>query len=248
MHVTRVGFASMKGTRHLARPVVHLTPGGVEDDRRFAVVDPKTRHVLRTVRHPMLAPVEARVHGDQLTLRFPDGTEVAGSTSRSAPPVAGDYWGRPVPLHPLDGALDGPLSALLARPVVVVSVDPGDAVWGAPVSVVTTGELERLAAFLRGAGQDVPADMAERFRATMTVEAASDPLPGSRLRVGQAVIEIVGPIDRCAVIDADPRTGMRAPGLLAALARGDGPPVFGVDARVVEAGPVRVGDRVVPSR
>lgn len=244
MHVTRVGYAAMKGTRHVARPVVHLTAEGAEGDRRFAVVDPATHHVLRTVRHPALARIEARVQADRLVLRFPDGTEVSGSTQEAGPPVAGDYWGRAAPLHPLDGALDGAVSALVGRPAAVICVDPGVVVWGAPVSLVTTGELARLEALLHEAGQDVPADLAERFRATMTVEAASDPVPGSRLRVGEAVIEVVGAIDRCAVVDADPWTGVRTPGLLAALARGGGPLVFGVDARVVEPGTVAPGDRV----
>ncbi|KQU65179.1 MOSC N-terminal beta barrel domain-containing protein [Phycicoccus sp. Root101] len=245
MRVQRVGFAAIKGTRHLTRSSVHLTADGAEGDRRFAIVDPATHHVLRTVAHPSLARVEARVDADLLTLQFPDGTAFSGSTDRTGAPVTGDYWGRPVLLHPLDGALAACLSSALGRPATLCASDPGQVVWGAPVSVVTTGALHQLEHALRAAGQDVPTDLAERFRATMTLEAASDPMPGSRLQVGAAVIEIVGAIDRCAVVDADPRTGLRAGGLLAALARPDGPPLFGLGARVVEPGTVVPGDRVV---
>ena len=246
MRVHRVGFAVIKGTRHLTRSSVDLTADGATGDRGFAVVDPATHHVLRTVAHPALALVEARVHADQLTLRLPEGTEVSGATRRVGPQSIGDYWGRPVLLHRLDGALDSCLSAFLERPAALFSADPGQVVWGAPISIVTTGALERLEAELRSAGRVVPADLAERFRATLTLEAAVDPAPGQRLRVGAAVVEVVGPIDRCAVVDADPSTSDRHSGILTTL--GPGAPTFGVDARVIEPGTVARGDLVVPGR
>ncbi|GAA2736089.1 hypothetical protein GCM10009867_19950 [Pedococcus aerophilus] len=250
MRVARVGFAAVKGTRHLTRGSIRVTTGGVEGDRAYAVADPSTGQVLRTVQHPALGRVEAEVAGDRLCLRMPDGTEVRGSTERTGPPVTGDYWGREAALHPLDGTLDGAVSAFLGRPAVVVAVDPGVAVWGASVSMLTTGTLARLEAGLRLEGIDVPRDLAERFRASVVLEAESDPSSGQRLRVGSAVVEVVGPIDRCAVIDADPVGGNRRPGILTALGPlgfvdAAGSPVFGVDARVREAGSVAPGDLVI---
>lgn len=246
MRVNRVGFAAVKGARHLTLPEVHLTGDGVERDRWFALAEPTTHRVLRTVQHPQLGRVVATVNGDQLTLRLPDGAEVSGSTARVGPRAVGDYWGRPAGVHRLDGALDEWVSMLVGRPAVVVGVDPGHAVWGAPVSVITTGALARLEAVLRAADREVPADLAERFRSNLILDASSDPVPGQRLGVGSAVIEVVGPIDRCAVVDADPATGRRRSGVLTAL--GSGAPTFGVDARVIESGTVRPGDPVDWSR
>lgn len=258
MHVRRLGFAAVKGTRHLSRPLVQLTADGPEGDRRYAVADPATGRVLRTVDHPALARVEAEVEDGLLRLRLPDGTVLVGpaeADEADAPGAAGtgtvegDYWGRPATLRPLDGSHDAALTAYLGRPAtVVVATEPGAVVWGAPVSLVTTGELDRLAERLRTAGAPVPAALDERFRATVTLEADADPQPGTRLRVGAAVVEVVGRIDRCAVIDADPTTGLRDSRVLRHLERRDGLPVFGVDARVVTPGSVRVGDPGTPER
>ena len=257
MRVRRLGFTAVKGTRHLSRPLVQLTADGPEGDRRYAVADPATGRVLRTVDHPALARVEAEVEDGLLRLRLPDGTVLVGpaeADEADAPGAAGggtvegDYWGRPATLRPLDGSHDAALTAYLGRPATVVATEPGAVVWGAPVSLVTTGELDRLAGRLRAAGATVPAALDERFRATVTLEADRDPEPGSRLRVGAAVVEVVGRIDRCAVIDADPTTGLRDSRVLRHLEQRHGLPVFGVDARVLTPGSVRVGDPGTPER
>ena len=254
MRVRRLGFAAVKGTRHLSRPVVDLTVDGPEGDRRYAVADPSTGRVLRTVDHPALARVTAEVADGVLRLGLPDGTVVAGpadpadAAEEGGATVEGDYWGRPATLRPLDGSRDAALTAYLGLPATVVATEPGAVVWGAPVSVVTTGELDRLAGRLRRAGATVPAALDERFRATVTLEADADPVPGTRLRLGTAVVEVVGRIERCAVIDADPRTGRRGSRLLRHLEQHGGLPVLGVDARVVVPGQVRVGDPGTPER
>jgi uncharacterized protein YcbX len=245
VRVRRLGFAAVKGTRHLARPAVTLTVGGPEGDRRYAVADPSTGRVLRTVDHPALSRVEAEVVDGLLLLRLPDGTVVDGPAlpdGERARTVEGDYWGRLAPLRPLDGPHDAVLTAYLGRPAAVVATEPGAVVWGAAVSLVTTGELDRLVGRLHAAGATVPEGLDERFRATVTLEAATDPQPGTRLRLGAAVVEVVGRIERCAVIDADPGTGLRDSRVLRHLEHHDGLPTFGVDARVVVPGTVRAGD------
>ncbi len=115
-------------------------------------------------------------------------------------------------------------------------------VWGDVVSIVTTGALARLEHRLRARGLEPPPQLEERFRATVTLDAPDDPRPGSRLRLGSAVIEVGGRIDRCAVVDVGPDTGARDAPVLAHLERHDGLLTFGMDARVVEPGVVDVGD------
>ncbi|GAB3441654.1 MOSC domain-containing protein [Phycicoccus ginsengisoli] len=249
MRVRRLGYARVKGTRHLGRPAVVLTAAGVEGDRRYAVADPATGRVLRTVDHPSLARVEAEAQDGLLRLRLPDGTVLDGPAEPGGagrPPVAGDYWGRPATLHPLDGSHDAALTAYLQCPATLVATGPGAVVWGAPVSVVTTGALDRLAARLAAVGAPVPDALDERFRATVTLEAPDDPAPGTRLRLGTAVVEVVGRIDRCAVVDTDPRTGRRDAPVLRHLERSAGLLTFGVDARVLVPGTVRVDDPGTP--
>ena len=249
MQVRGVGFATVKGTRHLPRTSVTLAAHGPIGDRAFCLVDPATSRVLRTVEHPTLARVVATDIVGDLHLRLPDGTVVTGHPEPTAePPLTADYWGRPATLRLLAGPHAAGLAAYLGRPVRLAATRPGDVVWAGVVSVVTTGALERLAERLRAAGHVPPADLAERFRATLTLDAADDPLPGTTVRVGTATIEVARRIDRCAVVDVDPESGRRDSSVLAHLERHDGLLTFGVDARVVQPGQVGVGDTAAVER
>ena len=75
---------------------------------------------------------------------------------------------------------------------------------------------------------------------------------GRHVRLGEAVLEIGGPVPRCATTTRDPSTGERDLDTLREIAayRGkrDGKEIdFGVYAQVVRPGRVRVGDPVEPS-
>jgi len=79
---------------------------------------------------------------------------------------------------------------------------------------------------------------------------AEDAWIGSRVHIGSAVVVPGGNIGRCAVTTLDPTTGVSDLDTLAALATYRGgnvtsePLPFGVWARVVQPGIVRVGDAV----
>ena len=91
-------------------------------------------------------------------------------------------------------------------------------------------------------GYAVPPALDARFRATVTLVADKDPTPGTWLALGDAVVEVGQPLERCAVIDLDPVTGQRTGSRLLPLIRtGDGRLPFGVGARVVTPGTVSVG-------
>jgi uncharacterized protein YcbX len=241
--VRRLGFATLKGTRHLARGAVTLAVEGPVGDRVFCLVDVGSARVLRTVEHPSLTRVSATEVAGELRLSWDDGREVVGhpETTDEAP-LTVDYWGRPATVRLLDGPHSAALTAYLGRPVRLAATAPGDVVWAGAVSVVTSGELDRLADRLVGAGLTPPSGLDARFRATVTLDADQDPSPGTRLRVGSATVEVQRRIDRCAVVDIDPDTGLRDLPVLAHLERHDGLLTFGVDARVVQPGRVEVGE------
>lgn len=246
--VRRLGFAVLKGTRHLARDAVTLGVDGPVGDRAYCLVDPLSARVLRTVEHPSLTCVEATTgDGGGVRLRWPDGREVDGLLEATdEAPLTVDYWGRPATVRLLAGPHTAALAAYLGRPVRLAATAPGAVVWAGAVSVVTTGQLERLSRRILGAGLTAPPDLATRFRATLTLDAEHDPAPGTRLRVGAATIEVGRRIDRCAVVDIDPATGLRDVPVLAHLERRGGLLTFGVDARVVQAGRVEMGDPATP--
>jgi uncharacterized protein len=151
--------------------------------------------------------------------------------------------------------VDGPWAAAYARHlgrheadlVLARSSHPGEVVYGAPVSIVTTSSLDLLRD-RSGSGVD-----SAQFRATFTVDTGGsaahveDSWLGSRIRIGAAVVEVRSVTPRCAVVDLDPATGRRRSTVLRALGdyrRARGQVGFGVDAVVVAPGRVRVEDRV----
>jgi uncharacterized protein YcbX len=238
VQVVSVGYAAVKGTRHLARPEVWIEPAGVVGDRRWCLVDVAARQVLRTVAHPRLMGLA--VDGESLVAA---GTVAAGTGEQ----VTCDYWGREVALdlfdHPL-AARAAPLLGLSpARVVRLAAAPPRGVVYAGAVSLVALSTLEALAAEV-----GAPVDP-RRFRANLVVDTGLPPRAeeawvGREVRVGGAVVRPAALTTRCAVVDHHPETGERDLRVLAALPVVGGAPVCGVDGEVVTAGVVRPGDPV----
>lgn len=237
LHVLAAGFSPVKGMRHLAHDRVELDDRGPVGDRQWCLVDVEARRVLRTVQHPSLLGVVARVDGTTLALSLPGGESVSGVPAGTGETLVCDYWGRSVPLALTDGPHSGLVSRHLGRDVRLAAAPRGGVVFAAPVSVVGTASLKAL-------GDDVdPA----RFRATLVVETdepwIEDTWLGTEVQVGDAVLRIGCPIPRCAVIDHHPATGVKDRRLLKTLVgtrptNGAGEPMFGMYAEVVRGGVV----------
>jgi len=237
--VRRIGFTVLKGARHVERDAAELTRVGPRGDRCFALVDVEGRRVLRTVENPALTRLTATWDDPLLTVTTPDGDAVTGTPQPTDEPLlSADYWDREARLTLLDGPYADALTAYLGRPVRLARTAPGDVVWAEPVSIVTTGALHRLADRIRAAGNPVPGALDVRFRATLTLDLSDDPAAGTVLRVGDAVLRVGRPIDRCAVVDIDPATGARADRVLTHLRTEGGELRFGVGAHVVTPGRV----------
>ncbi len=246
VHVSRIGFTSLKGARHLGRPFVDLTRDGPVGDRVFCLVDLARQRVLRTVENPTLVQTRATWDAGVLTVTLP------GATVEGVPAVTGetrtlDYWGRRVALEIVDGPWAAAYSTHLGYDVVLARSTGGDVVYGASVSLVTTGSLDELS---RRVGTVV---LDSQLRATFTVHTDAphreDAWIGRRLALGGAEVEVRSAIPRCHVIDLDPDTGIRRTDALRALAdyrRQRNEVVFGVDAVVTKPGRVYVGDAVEP--
>lgn len=247
MHIDRIGFTPLKGGRHLERPYVDLNAAGPVGDRVFCLVDPTRDRVLRTVENPSLMQTTVLWDGDLLTVSLP-GATVAGAPAFTGETRTLDYWGRSVTLKIVDGPWAAAYSEHLGYEVVLAWSPPGDVVYGASVSLVTTGSLDELC---RRVGTPV---IDAQMRATFTVHTESPHLEdawiGRRLLLGEAEVEVRSAIPRCAVIDLDPDTGARRTYALRALAdyrRKGKELVFGVDAVVTQPGRVHLGDLVTLS-
>ena len=188
---------------------------------------------------------------DRLSLLFPDGTVVAGEVQLGER-VKTDFWRRrDVPGRVVEGPWAEALSALASRRLRLVKADvPGAGVDVEPVTLVSEESVAELA---RQAGRDTVDG--RRFRMLVDLAGCSpheeDSWAGRRVRIGAALLEVGGPVARCATTTRDPATGDRDFDTLRAIeayrGRRDGHDIdFGVYARVVEPGRVRVGDAVEP--
>ena len=247
MHVTRIGFTSLKGARHLDRPFVDLAWDGPVGDRVFCLVDLARERVLRTVENPTLLQTRVTWDAGLLTVSLP------GASAQGVPAFTGetrtlDYWGRRVALEIVDGPWAAAYSQHLGYDVMLARSPAGDVVYGASVSLVTTGSLDELS---RRVGTPV---RDSQMRATITVHTEAPHLEdawiGRRLQLGEAEVQVRSAIPRCAVIDLDPDTGRRRTDALRALAdyrRQRNELGFGVDAVVTQPGRVQIGDAVKPA-
>ena len=243
MHVSRIGFAALKGTRHVSRPSVDLRVDGPVGDRVFCLVDRARSRVVRTVENPTLMRTTARWHDGVLTAELPSGT-VEGAPTATGETLEVDYWGRTAALEVLDGPWAAAYTDYLGYPVELArSRRPGDVVYGGSVSLVTSSSLgcvsERLGSAVDSA----------QLRATFTVQTDGEPAHvedswvGRRVRVGEAEVEVRSGLPRCAVVDLDPATGLKRADVLRTLAgyrRSQGEVVFGVDAVVTRPGRVHL--------
>jgi len=254
-HVAWLHVAPIKALAIEERDRIELGRLGVEDDRRFCIVDPEGRMLNAKRVHQFVAIRPRFADGMRhLTLEMPDGTQVTGGVDLGAP-ITVSIYRRHVPASIALGPWSDALSSFAGRPVRLVRFDdPGEGVDRAGEDAgATLLSQESLRAIATAAGVDRPMDP-RRFRMLIGIADvaahAEDGWIGSRVHVGTAVVIPRGNVGRCAVTTVDPVTGISDLDTLAALASYRSaqvttePLAFGVWASVAEPGLVRVGDDV----
>jgi uncharacterized protein YcbX len=248
--------APVKGLRVEERDFVELGPSGVEDDRRFCIVDESGR-LLNGKRLASLTTIRARydAKSGELELGLPNGSSVGGVVAVGAA-ITVTIYGHAAPGHLVEGPWAEALTDELARPARLVRFDgPGHghdrADDSAGATLLSVASLERMQ---REAGSSAPVD-SRRFRMLIGVAGAGaheeDEWIGRRVRVGEAIVVPAGNVGRCVVTTRDPETARPDLDTLQLLARyrrdvaTTEPLAFGVWARVERPGMVRRDDDVV---
>ncbi len=218
---------SLAGERVDALRVDRRGAGG---DRTHALIWAGTNRRLTARQAPRMLAWRARydVPGADLDpaepppplLTAPDGTEHA--------------WDDP--------ALPALLEADLGRPVVLRRDVSGQQDLADTLLVTVDASLRAL-----GAALDIPADL-RRFRPNIHVELDAEPFAeegweGRRLRVGDVVLRLIHPCERCVIPTRDPDTQERDSRVLMWLIR-EHRELFGINAEVPEPGVIREGDPV----
>ena len=249
--VARISVTPVKGFALLHPGGVNLTERGVIEDRRFAIVDADDKRLRSSsVSWPAVVRGEYDSATEVLRVAFPGGEVVEGSAVGAGPVRDWNFHGGQVePGRVVEGEWNERLSALAGYDVRIVRTEKYGRIREDPVTLVSLASVARLE---REAGGSVDP---RRFRMLFDLDGCDeheeDTWDGRRLRVGEAVLRVGGPVPRCAVTTRDPDSGKRDLDTLR-LIRGyrgvrDGEAIdFGVYAAVEQPGRVRVGDSVEP--
>jgi uncharacterized protein YcbX len=257
VRVAWIHVAPVKGLRIEERERIELGPHGVDDDRRFCIVDVESEHLLNGKRFAPITTVVPRFDAatDHLALCMPSGQRVSGRVELADPTTVKIYGGHVAPGRIVDGPWAAALSSEFGRELRLVRFDsPGHghdrAGRAAGATLLSLASLERLQ---EEAQVTEPVDP-RRFRMLLGIAGASphqeDEWIGRRVRVGDAVVVPAGNVGRCVTTTRDPETAEPDLDTLELLARyrRDAETTealaFGVWARVERGGTVRIGDAV----
>lgn len=253
---------------------VAVTEGGLSGDRAYAVLDgtgavgsakhPRKWGVLLRCRSRMDASGMVRVvlpDGTDLPVEDPDlDAEVSKLLGRqvtvSAVVPEHSRLERAVPEYEggvPEAALESASIDTTGESITSGSVAPGTFFDFGKVHLVTTASLDRMRTVYPAGDFD-----ARRFRPNLVVNTHGGPgFPedawlGSRLRVGEALFQVVVPTPRCVIPTLGHDELPPDPGIMRAVARDHRVPVFdlgrlsclGVYLDVLEEGTVRVGDSI----
>jgi uncharacterized protein YcbX len=229
---------------------IALGSDGFDRNRRFLLVNGEGERLRSSATSwPIVLRAEFDPQAETLRVVFPGGeaheASALGAGERLRPQVGEQRVAAAV----VPGPWEPGLAELAGHPVRIARLErPLDA-FGLhhSVTLVSDGSLRTLAEV---AGEPVDG---RRFRMLFELAGCEpheeDGWNGRRLRVGEAILRVGGPVARCAFTTRHPETGARDLDTLRLISsyRGrraeDGAILFGVYADVEQPGLVRVGDR-----
>lgn len=229
---------------------VHVGATGLPGDRGLAIRVLADDRILSAKREPRLLSASARLDAGDVVIALPDGRELtAGADGTDAALSA--WLGREVRVvAPEAGAVaifELDLDPDDATPVVDLQTPPGSFMDSrSSLHLVTTASLAAAAELDPSSSWD-----ARRFRPNVLLETeadgfAEDAWVGADLALGEAVIWVRKPTERCVLATREQPGLPREPAVLRALHRGhDG--ALGVYANPVRSGRVAVGDLLEPA-
>jgi uncharacterized protein YcbX len=246
MKVGRINVTPVKGLGLHHPEEVELTTRGVETNRRFYLIS--GWRLFNGKDHGPLVRIAPSVENGRLRLAFPDGCVLDGEVELGEA-VSTSFWGRQVAGRLVVGPWSDALSDYAGTSVQLVQTDePGTGTDVHVGTLVSRASCERL-------GHELAAEVdARRFRMLFDLDGCEphEEDTWDRVRIGEAVVRIAGPVPRCAVTTQNPSTGVPSLDTLRGIKayrglRGAEKKIdFGVYFDVEEPGRVRVGDAAEP--
>ncbi len=248
--VARLNVTPVKSTRLNHPDALRIETYGPVGDRDFFFVDGSGKRFSATTKAPMLlVSVAYDADIDELAFRFPDGHALTGPAAGDGEALIVDFYGRPVPAHIVGGPWADAFTAYSGTATRLARTDhPGAGTDVEPVTIVSLASVEELARQGERGSLD-----AGRFRMTIELDGCEpheeDAWDGGHVRIGEVELAVREQVPRCVVTTLNPDTGVRDFPTLSVISRyRDVPPrtspPFGVYARVITPGVIRVGDDV----
>ena len=249
--VAWLSIAPVKGLALTHPGEIELGPDGVDDNRRFCLVDEEGRR-YGALRDGRLQAIGVAWDGARLELRFPDGAVASGDVERGGE-LATDLYERDLLGRVVEGPWAEALTAYVGRPIRLLEAEGATRSVDRPRGPVTILSEASLAELARRAG--VERVDGRRFRMLIGIDGSEpheeDAWLGREVRVGGAVVRPLEQVARCAITTQDPDTGIPDFDTLGEIIgyrglRNSKHADFGVFGEVVRPGRVRVGDEVEP--
>ncbi|WP_270180681.1 MOSC domain-containing protein [Alkalihalobacillus sp. CinArs1] len=227
--ITRHPVKSMRGEKVSETRVMNY---GLYGDRSHALIDEK-ESFLTITQFPDMVTYKASFDGPDSLTAFPEPivTTMSGESYR---------WSDSEWLEEMEERSSKKLQKVSYHPEHV----PTGAIEEANLLMVTDASLEALS---EAWGKHVDD---RRFRPNLKLELNSQEAfieqewIGSTLQIGEHVkVMVTGPCERCMIITVDPESGLRQPDLLKRVAKHHRNH-FGIYLRVIETGPIKIGDDV----
>lgn len=224
IQVVRINTTPVKGTALLQRDEVAVGEAGVHENRRFHFIDPRGT-MINGKRAGEL--VRLRSHydtdDDRLSLTFPDGRCIEERIRLSDETVTTDFYGRPVPGSVVDGPWSDAVSEFAGLALRLVHIPP--TITGTdvhPVTLISRATMEHVRRNANG-----PVERWEdRFRMLFELDGLEpyeeDSWIDRSVSLGEATVQVIGPVPRCVVTTHDPANGIRSFDTLGALRRARG--------------------------
>ncbi len=249
--VARINVTPVKSTALQHPGEIRLETYGALGNRDFFFVDEEGRRFSGDEKTPLL-PVRSDYDAgrDRLTIVLPGGEEVEGSAAGVGEPLTVDFYGRPVPVHLVEGGFGEAMSRHVGRTVRLARADRAGA--GTDVRPVTLVSIASVRELSRQGRREEMVDP-RRFRMLFELDGCEpheeDSWEGCQAKIGGALLVVGRQVPRCVITTLDPDTGVRDFPTLSVIKRYRGVTEdlelpFGVYADVLEAGVVRVGDPV----
>ena len=188
-------------------------------------------HFLQLMQTESLAALRCQLDGDILTIHGKNTVGFAGNLAISNDRARCQKF--------IANFLQLPDPAMLR----IHQIDDG-AFTDQPEPLISIGGSASLATFAAATHTETNA---RRFRLNIIIATTTafveNQWIGAKLQMGEAVIEIIDDVGRCAAINVDPTSALRQPDHLATMRQAFGHSNLGVFGRVIKPGDVQCGDK-----